>query len=105
MSDFKTNEYEELLGGIHFEQKENNPMIGFRGAARYISPLFREAFALECQALKRARKDFGFNNIEVMIPFVRTLAEAKSVVAELEKNGLRRGENGLRFIMMWRSAK
>jgi len=100
LSDFKTNEYEELLGGHLFEKKENNPMIGFRGAARYISPFFKEAFALECLALKRARNDFGFRNIEVMVPFVRTLHEAQSVIAELEKNGLKRGVDGLRIIMM-----
>ena len=100
LSDFKTNEYEELLGGSHFEKKESNPMIGFRGAARYISPLFCDAFRLECLAIRRARNDFGFKNIEVMVPFVRTLYEAKTVIAELEKNGLRRGDQALRIIMM-----
>lgn len=100
LSDFKTNEYEELLGGRHFEQKENNPMIGFRGAARYISDSFREAFKLECLALKRARLEYGFANIQVMVPFVRTLHEAESVIAGLSENGLTRGENGLKIIMM-----
>lgn len=99
MSDFKTNEYEELLGGQLYEQKENNPMLGFRGAGRYISEHFKDAFALECQALKKAR-DLGFDNIQVMIPFVRTLKEAELVIAELNKNGLKRGENGLKVIMM-----
>ncbi len=100
MSDFKTNEYEELLGGKFFEQKENNPMLGFRGAARYISDHFKDAFALECQALLKARHEFGFDNTQVMIPFVRTLNEAQKVILELEKNGLKRGENGLKVIMM-----
>jgi pyruvate, water dikinase len=100
LSDFKTNEYEELLGGSHFEHKENNPMIGFRGASRYISDAFKAAFELECRALKRAREDFGFDNIQVMVPFVRTLHEAERVVGELAKNGLKRGECGLKIIMM-----
>lgn len=100
LSDFKTNEYEELLGGSHFEQKENNPMIGFRGAARYISDFFREAFQLECLALKRARQDFQFSNIQVMVPFVRTLTEAESVIKALASNGLKRGQDGLKIIMM-----
>lgn len=100
LSDFKTNEYEELLGGHIFEHKENNPMIGFRGAARYISDSFAEAFKLECQALKRARELYGFSNIEVMVPFVRTLNEAQKVIEALANNGLRRGENGLKIIMM-----
>lgn len=100
LSDFKTNEYEELLGGSHFEHKENNPMIGFRGAARYISDSFRGAFELECRALKRAREDLGFSNIQVMVPFVRTLHEAEQVVKDLAKNGLKRGDKGLKTIMM-----
>lgn len=100
LSDFKTNEYEELLGGHHFEQKENNPMIGFRGAARYISDAFRDAFGLECLALKKARTDFGFNNIQVMVPFVRTLIEAETVIKELANHGLKRGEDNLKIIMM-----
>ncbi len=100
LSDFKTNEYEELLGGSLFEHKENNPMIGFRGASRYISPLFADAFKLECEALIKARNQYGFNNIQVMIPFVRTLNEAEQVTKLLKKNGLKRGENGLKVIMM-----
>lgn len=100
LSDFKTNEYEDLLGGHLFEHKENNPMIGFRGAARYISDSFAQAFALECQALKRAREIFLFSNIQVMVPFIRTLTEAHKVVEALAHNGLTRGENGLKIIMM-----
>lgn len=99
LSDFKTNEYEELLGGSLFESKENNPMIGFRGAARYISSSFQEAFELECLALKNARNQ-GFDNIQVMVPFVRTLHEAESVIKLLAKNGLVSGEAGLKIIMM-----
>lgn len=99
-SDFKTNEYEELLGGHYFEQKENNPMLGFRGASRYISETFRDAFALECRALKRAREGFGFTNIQVMVPFVRTLGEAASVVKILADHGLESNKNGLKIIMM-----
>ncbi len=98
LSDFKTNEYEELLGGALFESKENNPMIGFRGASRYISPQFQEAFELECRALKKAREQ-GFSNIQVMVPFVRTLKEAEEVIALLAKNGLKRGPE-LKIIMM-----
>ncbi len=99
-SDFKTNEYEELLGGQQFEQKENNPMLGFRGASRYISPLFADAFALECQALKKAREEFGFSNIQAMVPFVRTVGEAEKVINLLRTHGLSSGENGLKLIMM-----
>ncbi len=99
LSDFKTNEYEELLGGDLFEAKENNPMIGFRGASRYTSKDFQEAFRLECLALKKAR-DAGFSNIQVMVPFVRTLNEAENVVTLLANYGLKRGENGLKIIMM-----
>jgi pyruvate, water dikinase len=100
LSDFKTNEYEELLGGSHFEHKENNPMLGFRGASRYISNFFRDAFRFECLALKRAREELGFSNIQVMVPFVRTIYEAENVIKELEKNGLKRGQDGLKIIMM-----
>ena len=99
LSDFKTNEYEELLGGDIFEAKENNPMIGFRGAARYTSTNFGEAFKLECLALKNAR-ELGFKNIQVMVPFVRTLNEAQNVVNLLAQYGLKRGEDGLKIIMM-----
>jgi pyruvate,water dikinase len=100
MSDFKSNEYANLVGGDQYEPEEENPMIGYRGAARYISEDFRECFALECEALKRVRDDMGFTNVEVMIPFVRTVAEAKKVSELLTEHGLKRGENGLRVIMM-----
>ena len=99
-SDFKSNEYANLLGGEIFEPKEENPMIGFRGGSRYVSPLFQDCFALECEAIKRIRNDMGLTNAEVMFPFVRTVEEAKSLINVLEKNGLKRGENGLRVIMM-----
>ena len=100
LSDFKSNEYSSLLGGKEYEPTEENPMIGFRGASRYISDNFRECFALECRAMHRVRDEMGLTNVEIMIPFVRTLEEARGVIAELEKNGLKRGENGLRVIMM-----
>jgi pyruvate,water dikinase len=100
MSDFKSNEYANLTGGEHYEPQEENPMIGFRGAARYISPQFRDCFELECQAMKRVRNEMGFTNIQLMIPFVRTLDEAASVIKILEENGLQRGNNDLRVIMM-----
>ena len=100
MSDFKSNEYANLLGGEAYEPHEENPMLGFRGASRYIAEDFRDCFALECQALKRVRDEMGFTNIEVMIPFVRTLAEAAQVVDLLKEHGLERGKNGLRLIMM-----
>lgn len=100
MSDFKSNEYANLVGGEEYEPDEENPMIGYRGAARYISTDFRDCFALECEALKRVRNDMGFTNVEVMIPFVRTLEEASAVIDILAEHGLKRGENGLRIIMM-----
>jgi pyruvate, water dikinase len=100
MSDFKSNEYSNLLGGAEYEPHEDNPMIGFRGASRYIAPEFYDCFVLECVALKRVRDDMGLTNVEVMIPFVRTLTEAEQVIAMLAKNGLERGGNGLRLIMM-----
>jgi pyruvate,water dikinase len=100
LSDFKSNEYAHLLGGARYEPKEENPMIGFRGASRYRAPEFREAFALECRAIRRVRDEMGLTNVEVMVPFVRTLEEAEEVVAILADNGLRRGEGGLRLIMM-----
>ena len=100
MSDFKSNEYANLVGGEEYEPEEENPMIGYRGAARYISTDFRECFALECEAIKRVRNDMDLTNVEVMIPFVRTLGEAKAVIAILAEHGLKRGENGLRIIMM-----
>jgi len=100
MSDFKSNEYANLVGGDLFEPEEENPMIGYRGAARYISKDFRACFELECEAIKRVRNDMGLTNVEVMIPFVRTVGEAKAVIDLLAENGLKRGENGLRVIMM-----
>ncbi len=100
MSDFKSNEYANLVGGEEYEPEEENPMIGYRGAARYISKDFRDCFALECEAIKRVRNDMGLTNVEVMIPFVRTLEEATQVIDILAEHGLKRGENGLRVIMM-----
>lgn len=100
MSDFKSNEYANLIGGKLYEPSEENPMIGFRGASRYISESFRPCFELECRALKRVREEMGFTNVEIMIPFVRTLDEAAGVMHLLAENGLKRGENDLRVIMM-----
>ncbi|HCH27363.1 MAG: phosphoenolpyruvate synthase [Psychrobacter celer] len=100
MSDFKSNEYANLLGGKLYEPSEENPMLGFRGASRYVSDNFRDCFELECKALKRVRDEMGLTNVEIMIPFVRTTDEARQVIELLEKNGLKRGENGLRVIMM-----
>ena len=100
LSDFKSNEYANLMGGKYFEPKEENPMLGFRGAGRYISSDFRECFELECESLKRVRNDMGLTNVQLMIPFVRTIEEAKNVVALLGQNGLKRGENGLKVLMM-----
>jgi pyruvate,water dikinase len=100
LSDFKSNEYSNLLGGDRYEPHEENPMLGFRGASRYIAPEFYECFAMECEAIKRVRNVMGFTNVEIMIPFVRTLSEADQVLALLAKNGLARGNNGLRVIMM-----
>ncbi len=100
LSDFKSNEYSSLLGGQRYEPHEENPMLGFRGASRYIDPGFRECFRLECQALKKVRDDMGLTNVEIMVPFVRTTTEGEQVVALLADNGLKRGERGLRLIMM-----
>ena len=100
MSDFKSNEYAGLVGGHLYEPHEENPMLGFRGAARYVSDDFKDAFALECKALKYVRDTMGLTNVEVMIPFVRTLGEAEQVIRILKENGLERGKNGLRLIMM-----
>ena len=100
MSDFKSNEYAHLIGGSDYEPDEENPMIGFRGASRYIKPDFVDCFALECVALKRVREEMGLDNVEVMIPFVRTPDEARQVVDLLAEHGLKRGENGLKLIMM-----
>jgi len=100
MSDFKSNEYGHLIGGDRYEPSEENPMLGFRGAARYISDSFRDCFELECRALKRVRDEMKLTNVEIMLPFVRTPGEARQVVELLAENGLKRGENGLRLIMM-----
>jgi pyruvate,water dikinase len=104
LSDFKSNEYKKLIGGSRYEPEEENPMLGFRGASRYISEDFGEAFAMECEALKRVRQDMGLTNVEVMVPFVRTLGQAERVVGMLAEHGLKRGAAGgpddLRVIMM-----
>ena len=100
LSDFKSNEYANLIGGSRYEPHEENPMIGFRGASRYVDPSFEPAFALECQAVRRVRDEMGLDNLWVMIPFVRTLEEGRKVIDVLAKHGLRQGENGLRIIMM-----
>ncbi|MEK6731320.1 MAG: phosphoenolpyruvate synthase [Pseudomonadota bacterium] len=99
-SDFKSNEYANLLGGKDFEPTEENPMIGFRGASRYVGEAFRDCFELECRALRELRDDMGFTNIEIMIPFVRTVEEGKNVLNILAKNNLKQGQNGLKVIMM-----
>jgi pyruvate,water dikinase len=100
LSDFKSNEYRKLIGGSRYEPEEENPMLGFRGAARYVSSEFREAFAMECEALRRVRSEMGLTNVEIMVPFVRTLAQAERVTDLLAEQGLRRGEEGLKLIMM-----
>ncbi|MFM5464346.1 phosphoenolpyruvate synthase [Aeromonas simiae] len=100
MSDFKSNEYANLVGGREYEPHEENPMIGFRGASRYIADSFRACFALECEAIKRVREQMGLTNVEVMVPFVRTVGEIREVIEILAENGLRRGEQGLKVIMM-----
>lgn len=100
LSDFKSNEYANLAGGKYYEPHEENPMLGFRGASRYVSPVFAPCFALECLAVRRVREDMGLTNVEVMIPFVRTVNEAEQVIAVLKQQGLERGKEGLRIIMM-----
>ncbi|MDN3543866.1 MAG: phosphoenolpyruvate synthase [Roseateles asaccharophilus] len=100
LSDFKSNEYKKLIGGSRYEPDEENPMLGFRGASRYISGEFSDAFAMECEALKRVRNDMGLSNVEIMVPFVRTVKQAERVVAMLAERGLKRGQDGLRVIMM-----
>jgi pyruvate,water dikinase len=100
MSDFKTNEYAGLIGGAQFEPKEENPMIGFRGASRYYSPRYQEGFVLECRALRRLREHLGFSNVIPMIPFCRTVREADQVLEIMAANGLKRGENGLEVYVM-----
>ena len=99
LSDFKSNEYANRWAA-NAEPEEENPMLGFRGAGRYVSESFRDCFALECEAVKRVRNDMGLTNVEIMIPFVRTVDQAKAVVDELARQGLKRGENGLKIIMM-----
>jgi pyruvate,water dikinase len=100
LSDFKSNEYANLTGGERYEPKEENPMLGFRGASRYVAESFRDCFALECRAMKKVREQMGLSNVEIMIPFVRTVEEGKTVIELLAQQGLKRGENGLRIIMM-----
>ncbi|BDI06683.1 phosphoenolpyruvate synthase [Sphaerotilus microaerophilus] len=100
LSDFKSNEYKKLIGGSRYEPEEENPMLGFRGASRYVSEAFGEAFAMECEAIKRVRGDMGLDNVEIMVPFVRTLKQAERVTTMLAEHGLKRGQNGLRVIMM-----
>ena len=100
LSDFKSNEYRKLVGGARYEPEEENPMLGFRGASRYVAPDFRACFELECAALRRVRNELGLTNVEIMVPFVRTLGEARRVVQLLADNGLKRGQDGLRLVMM-----
>ena len=100
LSDFKSNEYKKLIGGVKYEPDEENPMLGFRGVSRYLSRQFHDAFSMECEALRFVRNNMGLDNVEVMVPFVRTLSQAEKVISLLERQGLKRGENGLRIIMM-----
>jgi pyruvate,water dikinase len=101
LSDFKSNEYRKLIGGNRYEPDEENPMLGFRGVVRYLSQEFSEAFAMECEALLRVRNDMGLNNVQIMVPFVRTLKQASQVIDLLSAQGLKRGENDLKIIMMF----
>ena len=100
LSDFKSNEYKKLLGGERYEPDEENPMLGFRGASRYIAADFRACFELECAAMRKVRDELGLANVELMVPFVRTVGEAREVIELLKKNSLERGSNGLRIVMM-----
>jgi pyruvate,water dikinase len=100
LSDFKSNEYKKLLGGERYEPDEENPMLGFRGAARYIAPDFRESFQMECAALRKVREEVGLTNVELMVPFVRTIGEAREVLKQMASHGLERGKNGLKVVMM-----
>jgi len=100
MSDFKTNEYADLLGGKQFEPEEENPMLGFRGASRYHDERYRAGFDLECKAMQRVREDMGLTNVKLMIPFCRTVEEGKEVLEVMEENGLKRGKNGLEIYVM-----
>jgi len=100
LSDFKSNEYKKLIGGSRYEPDEENPMLGFRGASRYAHPLYREGFALECRAVRRVRERMGLKNLKLMVPFCRTVAEGRAVLAELARNGLERGKDGLEVLVM-----
>jgi pyruvate,water dikinase len=100
MSDFKTNEYANLVGGRHFEPLEENPMLGFRGASRYYNARYRDGFTLECRAMSKVRDEMGLHNLKLMIPFCRTVQEGRNVIAEMERNGLRQGERGLEIYVM-----
>ena len=100
LSDFKTNEYANLIGGAEYEPHEENPMIGFRGASRYYSKQYRDGFALECQAMKKVRDEMGLTNVKLMVPFCRTVEEGERVIAEMSKHGLKRGANGLEVYVM-----
>jgi pyruvate,water dikinase len=100
LSDFKSNEYRNLIGGTRYEPHEENPMLGFRGASRYIAQAFRDCFELECEAMRKVRDEMGLTNVEIMIPFVRTVSEGEKVLAILKENGLERGRNGLKVVMM-----
>src|SRR5437879_9460087 len=100
LSDFKSNEYKKLIGGARYEPDDDNPMLGFRGASRYVAESLRRCFEMECQAMRRVRNELGLTNVEIMVPFVRTLKECAQVIELLAENGLRRGDNGLRLIMM-----
>jgi pyruvate,water dikinase len=100
LSDFKTNEYANLLGGKKYEPAEENPMLGFRGASRYYHPKYRDGFALECRAMKKVRDEMGLKNVKLMVPFCRTVEEGKKVIAEMQKNGLQQGRDGLEVYVM-----
>jgi pyruvate,water dikinase len=100
LSDFKTNEYANLIGGRPYEPTEENPMLGFRGASRYYDPRYQNGFALECRAMKKVRDEMGLTNLKLMVPFCRTVEEGRRVIAEMEKHGLKRGENGLEVYVM-----
>ena len=100
LSDFKTNEYANLVGGQPYEPLEENPMLGFRGASRYYDERYRDAFALECRAMKKVREEMGLRNLKLMIPFCRTVEEGRRVQAEMAQHGLNRGENGLEIYVM-----
>ena len=100
LSDFKTNEYANLVGGREYEPVEENPMLGFRGASRYYNPRYQAGFALECRAMKKVRDEMGLTNVKLMIPFCRTVEEGRKVIAEMAKHGLERGKNGLEIYVM-----